>query len=481
MRLENLRPLPSVDGRAPRVALLVFNDFSVDTRVLKTASSYAAAGAQVRVVAFGTFEGMDPGLTVLEDGVEVERVRLVELDHTLPRIGTAARRLVGRVRRAARRSGPSATVSGAAPEAGAGDGQVADGGALGSGGIPSPHAGAAAAAKTAFVQQWMRMHRTVRLGSYQLRSVRSLRQWRPDLVHANDADTLLPAWLTGRALRVPYLFDSHEIWTERVKTGHRPVARRWEAWVERRLAPRAAGVVTVSGSIVEWLHRELRLPAAPTLVRNVPVGPAPVVDDPGASGRLRELAGLGPGTEIIAYCGAITANRGIEETLDALALLDRSTHLVLLGHGSQVYRAELAARTAANGLSGRVHLVGTVPSAEVPATLRDADVAVVFIRPVTLSYRYCLPNKLFESIHAGLPVAASDLPDIASVVAETGVGQVFEIGDAQGTADALRAVIADGDRYRAASAAAAQTLTWQNEVDGLLLLATTALERSERS
>lgn len=78
MRLENLRQLPSVDGRAPRVALLVYNDFSVDTRVLKTAYSYAAAGAAVRVVAFGTFEGKEPGLTVLDGGIEVERLPLVE-------------------------------------------------------------------------------------------------------------------------------------------------------------------------------------------------------------------------------------------------------------------------------------------------------------------------------------------------------------------------------------------------------------------
>lgn len=494
MRLENLRQLPSVDGRAPRVALLVYNDFSVDTRVLKTAYSYAAAGAQVRVVAFGTFEGMEPGLTVLDGGIEVERLPLVELDHTLPRLGSTARQVVARARGALRRgsrrsvtAGPTApTTSDARTEATAQtrspqDGDLGPSAGSTTHGTPRSTPAVPAGLKARVVGLWMRMHYTVRLGSFQLRAVRSLRRWRPDLVHANDADTLLPAWLAGRSLGTPYIFDAHEIWTARVKAGSRPVARRWEAWVEKRLAPRASGVTTVSGSIVDWLHRELRLAAAPTLVRNVPVGPAPVVSDPAATGRLRELAGLGAGTQVVAYCGAVTINRGIEQTLDALELLDPSTHLVLLGRGSQAYRAVLDARVAAAGLDDRVHFVGIVPSDEVPATLRDADASVIFSRPVTLNQRFSLPNKLFESIHAGLPVAASDLPDIASVVSATGAGQVFDIDDAQTTADAIAAVIADAGTYRAASAAAARTLTWQNEVDGLLRLAVAALEGPGRS
>lgn len=484
MTLDGLRRLPLVDGRAPRVALLVYNDVTVDTRVLKTAASYRAAGAQVRVVAFGTFEGMATGLTTLADGVEIERLPVVELDHTLPRAGARARRMLGRLRGLVAHGTPASSDHPDVTPGSARDGaDMASGGpapagtpAVGSGG-PVAEPGAVVRARSALVTQWMRVHHTLRLWSYQSRAHRSLRRWGPDLVHANDADTLIPAWRTGRALGVPYLFDSHEIWTHRVKPGPRPVARRWEAWVERRLAPGAAGVTTVSPSIVDWLHRELRLPVPPTLVRNVPVGPAPVVSDPEATGRLRELAGLGPETQVVAYCGSITANRGIEETLDALVLLDPSVHLVLLGRGATGYRATLDARAAADGLTGRVHFVGIVPSAEVPATLRDADASVVFIRPVTLNYRYCLPNKLFESIHAGLPVVASDLPDMAEVVRGTGVGEVFDIGDAQTTADAITAVIADAPWFRAASARAAQTLTWQHEVEGLLVLAAAALDR----
>lgn len=43
--------LPRVDGHAPRVALLVYNDAHADSRVIKTAESLRAAGAEVRILA----------------------------------------------------------------------------------------------------------------------------------------------------------------------------------------------------------------------------------------------------------------------------------------------------------------------------------------------------------------------------------------------------------------------------------------------
>ena len=116
------------------------------------------------------------------------------------------------------------------------------------------------------IDLWMRAHYTLRLASYQHRVRRAVLAWNPDVVHANDADTLIPAWRIGRAAGISYVYDAHEIWTHRVKAGNRPVARRWEAWVEKRLALRAAGTITVSPSIVTWMRTNLRLAQDPTLI-----------------------------------------------------------------------------------------------------------------------------------------------------------------------------------------------------------------------
>lgn len=457
--------LPLVDGRAPRVAVLVFNDFTVDTRVLKTAQTFAAAGAQVRVFAFSSYLGMAPGLTVLDDGVEVERLPLLEIDHVPARVGARARKLLARLRGG--RAGATSQVP-AATSAATG---------LPSDPTPATAPTAPTGAAATLVDLWMRAHYTLRLASFQRRVRRAVLAWEPDVLHANDADTLLPAWRIQRATGAPYVYDAHEIWTHRVKAGKRPVARRWEAWLEKRLAPRAAATITVSPSIVDWMRSNLRLAQDPTLIRNIP----PLQDRAltRADGRLHELAGLDPSARVIAYCGAITANRGIEETVAALPHLDDSTHLVLLGRGSEVYLASLRAAVAAQSLGDRVHFAGIVPSAQVPAALMDADASVVFVRPVTLNQRYCLPNKLFESIHAGLPIAATNVPDMAEIVTTHGVGEVFDLTGPRETAEAITKVIAQSAQFREAAVRAARTLNWQHEAERLVGLYATVLGRTE--
>ncbi|WP_066465159.1 glycosyltransferase [Sanguibacter suarezii] len=452
--------LPTVDGRAPRVAVLVFNDFTVDTRVLKTAQTFAAAGAQVRVFAFSSYLGMAPGLTVLDDGVELERLPLVEIDHVPARVGARARRAVARLR-GGRAEGSRITEPATS--------YVTD---VPSGPAPVSAPGPAGPAAS-LVDLWMRAHYTLRLASFQHRVRRAVAAWAPDVVHANDADTLLPAWQIHRTAGVPYVYDAHEIWTHRVKAGKRPVARRWEAWVEKRLAPRAAGTITVSPSIVDWMRTNLRLTQDPTLIRNIP--PLQDRDLTRADGRLHELAGLDLSARVIAYCGAITANRGIEETVAALPYLDDSTHLVLLGRGSEVYLDTLRASIEAQSLSDRVHFAGIVPSAQVPAALMDADASVVFVRPVTLNQRYCLPNKLFESIHAGLPIAATNVPDMAEIVTSHGVGEVFDLTGPRETAEAITKVIAQSAQFREAAVRAARALNWQQEAERLVGLYSTVI------
>ena len=45
-------------------------------------------------------------------------------------------------------------------------------------------------------------------------------------------------------------------------------------------------------------------------------------------------------------------------------------------------------------------------------------------RPTVDNFRFSLPNKLFDYLHAGLPVVCSDLPVAGRFVREHAVGQV---------------------------------------------------------
>lgn len=437
--------LPRVFGRAPRVALVVYNQVSTDNRVLKTAASLRDAGADVLVVGSAR-PGYPAGQDVVGDGLPIHRAPDLDLVRMLPA-------LVGLVRR--RRAG--AAPGGTAPAASA---PVVSG--------VSSGPAARRSWRSVGADLWMRLYQVCRLTWFWLGVAHRLRTWRPDVVHANDGNTLAPAMAVRALTEARIVYDAHELWTRRNVRQDRVLAPLVEAVIELAGVRASAGVITVSPSIVTWMRRRFRLRTAPTLVRNIPhrVGPVPERD----GGRLRELAGLPASARVIGYCGGVTTGRGLEETLAALTELDADTHLVMLGYGDERYIAGLMDLATDLGVASRVHLVGPVPGREVPAALADADASVVYVRPICLSYRYSLPNKLFESIHAGLPVVAADLPDTAAIVREHGVGEVFGADRPDQLATAIEQVIADAERYRAASREAAQALDWTHEAGELVRL-----------
>ncbi|CED90173.1 glycosyltransferase [Actinomyces succiniciruminis] len=476
--------LPTFNGRGPRVAMLVYNDAHNDARVLKEAAALRAAGATVRIFAVARANsGYPEGTVPVSDGVDIVRAREFALANVSPRLAALRDRVTGKTGAptgAEALKTPAASGAGTEPQ---GTPALADGTAA----VPASatdtaqvetaraHAprptittaahAAADRAGALTADAAMRAYKTVSLGDYWLRAARAALAWMPDVVHANDGNTLAPAlWIVDRC-HARLVYDSHELWLHRNVRTDRPVARKVEAAVEKRGIRRADAVITVSPSIVDWLTEHYRLETPPALVRNIPAaGPLP---DPGR-GRLHELAGLAPTDKVIAYGGRITTSRGIEETIAALPHLPADVHLVMLGYGEPDYLAVVAREAARHGVSDRVHRVGPVAPHEVADALSDADVAVVHVRPTCLSYRFALPNKLFESIRGGLPVAAADLPDIRAVVERYGVGEVFSGEDPADLAATISHILADPDRYRAAALAACPQLTWEQETGALI-------------
>ena len=95
------------------------------------------------------------------------------------------------------------------------------------------------------------------------------------------------------------------------------------------------------------------------------------------------------------------------------------------------------------------------------------------IRGQSLSYRWSMPNKLFEYMMAGIPVVASDFEEMGRVVREEGVGTVCDPDDPQSIAAAVRAIVDDPEaeaRFRAATRVAITRYNWDHEEQKLLAL-----------
>lgn len=436
----------------PRVAVLVYNDCANDSRVLKESATLASAGHITRIVAIERREkGYMAGRGALSERLDLERVPEFAIERIVPALAPLWRNLIRQGQVPADATEPPRRPS-------------------------PPAAGLKVSALRALRNVGERAYRTIALGTYWVNATRSALRFSPDVVHANDGNTLVPA-MAVRALsrrRVGIVYDSHELWLHRNIRQDRLLAPLVERLSEALGVRQADGVITVSPSIARWLQETYSLAEAPSLVRNVPAeGPLPDT----STGVLRERAGLTAEDKVIAYGGRITSSRGIEETIAALPHLPDEVHFVLLGYGEPDALASVRAEAASHGVSERVHLVGAVAPDEVSRALADGDVAVVHVRPVCLSYRYALPNKLFESIRAGLPIAAADLPDMREVVERLGVGEVFHGTSAEDLAAALVSILEDPEPYRERARRAAPTLTWELEAARMLELYDRVLAR----
>jgi glycosyltransferase involved in cell wall biosynthesis len=282
---------------------------------------------------------------------------------------------------------------------------------------------------------------------HQARLARALRSLRPDILHAHDSNALVPVAWAARSLGAPFVYDAHDLWLGRPR---RERSRLYFALnqvlyglVERLLIPLAGATLTVSEPIARHLRRRYRLVSV-HLVPNYPEA-----GRPGERRDLRSLVGggsIGSHGGVVLYLGGLMAGRGLEQLVDAVGMA-RSVELVLLGDGPLA--PDLLRRAAAAGAADRVHLLAPVPPEEVTAYAASADIGVSPIVPTSLNYRYSLPNKLFQYMAAGIPVVASDLPQVRDVVEGTGCGVVVDTTRPEAIAAAIDRLVDDPDGARA--------------------------------
>ncbi len=300
--------------------------------------------------------------------------------------------------------------------------------------------------------------------SFWRRATQALKTVAPTAVHGHDLDALWPAARVAQQLRAPLVYDSHELWTEQSSLLGRPHVRAFWRLLERRLIRTADHTITVSQPIADELQRRYRLRAV-GVIRNLPPYRAPLAGDP-----LRPALGLAPSRPVVLYQGGFLTENGLAEVIAAAPGFGDAA-LVLLGDGPDEDR--LRRLVAQAGLEQRVLFHPRVPFAALHAYTCAADVGLCLIKGTCRSFAYSLPNKLFEYLMAGLPVLASDLPEMGRVVTEAQVGLVVDPLDPQQVAHGVRALLADPGqraRWRLAALAAARRFCWEEEAHQLLAL-----------
>jgi glycosyltransferase involved in cell wall biosynthesis len=252
------------------------------------------------------------------------------------------------------------------------------------------------------------------------------------------------------------VYDAHELETE---TSASPAQRKLAKFVESALMGRVDALIVASESIRRWYYARFRHPPLQLVrvVRNIPHNrrsPPP----PQKTLIFREKFDIRPDEILFIYQGVLGSDRNIEMLLRIFSRAAADRHIVLMGFGEMEARIQALASRCRN-----IHLHPAVPPDEVVAYAAGADVGIHIIDNSCLNHYYCLPNKVFEYMIAGLPQVVSDFPEIALVVGFHDCGWTVPVSEA-GILALVNSITPAQIAQKGANAVRARSLySWEQE------------------
>ncbi|HTQ16512.1 glycosyltransferase family 4 protein [Mycobacterium sp.] len=280
---------------------------------------------------------------------------------------------------------------------------------------------------------------------------RSVRTWRPDVVHAHD-------WLVAHpAIALAQFYD-----VPMVSTIHATEAGRHSGWVsgaisrqvhslESWLVRESDSLITCSASMRDEIT-ELFGPglAEINVIRN------------GIDARRWQYAARRPhpGPPELLYLGRLEYEKGVHDVIAALPRIRRrhpGTTLTIAGEGTQL--DWLVEQTRKHRVLKATRFVGHLDHAELLAALHRADAAVL------PSHYEPFGIVALEAAAAGTPLATSNIGGLGEAVINGQTGVSFAPRDVAGLAAAVCSVLDDPAAAQRRARAARQRLTsdfdWQ--------------------
>jgi glycosyltransferase involved in cell wall biosynthesis len=233
-----------------------------------------------------------------------------------------------------------------------------------------------------------------------------------DYILSNDLDTLPACFFASKIKTTELVYDSHELFSEGPELQGRKFVQGFWRILEDFFLPKVKKAYTVSQSIVEFYDDKYQNKMG--LIRNIPLKKDIL--------EVEEVA-FPTTNKTILYQGVLNPGRGLKPMIKALKFID-DLDLIIIGYGK--VEEELKAFVVKEKMTERVHFLGRIARDKLFNYTKKATLGMVLEEPLGLSFQYSLPNKLFDYIHAGIPIVAGNLPEISRIIKEHKVGVLVD-------------------------------------------------------
>lgn len=224
---------------------------------------------------------------------------------------------------------------------------------------------------------------------------------------------LLPlGFLISKLVNTKLIYDTHELETEVYDLkGLRKVLSKFLEFI---FIKSSNLTILVSDSIKNWYSSKYNIDNLVTVLN------CPKHYSPKRNKVFHEEHNLDLFQKIILYQGGLQIGRGIEKLLSVFSKFkDEKYILIFMGSGPLSGLVNEYSKEFSN-----IILHTSVSPDVVLDYTSSADIGIAYIDNDSLNDKYCLPNKFFEYIMAGLPVISNNVPEMRKIVHDHNIGFV---------------------------------------------------------
>ena len=279
----------------------------------------------------------------------------------------------------------------------------------------------------------------------------------PDVIHANDLNALIPAYMASKKLGCKLIYDSHEVFVENFFNKKMPLYALYLKAKERRIVKKVDKMICVSYAAAEYFAKEYKIPT-PTVITNCSL-----------KSEICEPLPKNPGFEILNH-GQFYAGRGYDIMIEAAKSLNDYPEIKMALRGYGTLEESLKSRAKELNAKNVVFHAPVLVQELIPYASKSM-VGLAITEPICLNFKLSVSNKLFEYASAGLPVIMSDIPEHRYLNEKYKFGIIIKENTPEALAEAAIKLYTDKELYQSCVTNAkvlSEEINWENEFTKLI-------------